>query len=131
MGTARRARKSRPRATSDGGRGLARLVGHSRALARVIEQARHVATTRATVLVEGETGTGKGLIAQAIHEEGPRHGGPFVRVRIGTLPPGVVEAELFGSERDESDAPRRGRFESATGGTLYLDEIGEAPEAVQ
>jgi DNA-binding NtrC family response regulator len=130
MGASSRTRKRSPRAARDG-RGFERLVGHSRALARVIEQARHVATTRATVLIEGEPGTGKGLVAQAIHEDGPRRGGPFVRVRIGSLPPGVVEAELFGSERDEADTPRRGRFESAMGGTLYLDEIGEAPEAVQ
>jgi DNA-binding NtrC family response regulator len=125
-----RTRKRRPRARREGGRGFERLVGHSRALARVVEQARHVASTRATVLIEGEAGTGKGLIAQAIHEEGPRRSGPFVRVRIGTLPPAVVEAELFGSER-EADTTRRGRFESASGGTLYLDEIGDAPEAVQ
>jgi DNA-binding NtrC family response regulator len=129
MGGTSRTRKTRPRAR-DEGRGFERLVGHSRAVTRVIEQARHVATTRATVLIEGEPGTGKGLVAQAIHEDGPRRAGPFVRVRIGTLPADVVEAELFGSER-ETDTPRRGRFEGAAGGTLYLDEIGEAPEAAQ
>jgi DNA-binding NtrC family response regulator len=96
----------------------------------VIEQARHVATTRATVLIEGEPGTGKGLVARAIHEDGPRRDAPFVRVGLGSLAAEGVEGELFGSEGEADPAPR-GRFESAGGGTLYLDEIGEAPPAVQ
>jgi len=125
----------KPKATQgprDERRGLERLIGHSRAIARVIEQARHIASTRATVLIEGEAGTGKGLVARAIHEEGPRGSAPFVRVRLDTLAADVVEGELFGSERAApADAPRRGRFESADGGTLYLDEIGDAPPAVQ
>ena len=113
-------------------RGFERLIGHSRALARVIEQARHIASTRATVLIEGEAGTGKGLAARAIHEEGPRGSAPFVRVGLDTLAADAVESELFGSEREApADAPRHGCFEIADGGTLYLDEIGEAPPAVQ
>jgi DNA-binding NtrC family response regulator len=123
----------KPKATPgrrDERRGFERLIGHSRAIARVIEQARHIASTRATVLIEGEAGTGKGLAARAIHEEGPRRSAPFVRVRLDTLAVDGVESELFGSERD-ADAPRRGRFDIADGGTLYLDEIGDAPPAVQ
>jgi len=120
----------KPHARRDDRRGFERLVGHSRAIARVIEQARHVATTRATVLIEGEPGTGKGLVARAIHEDGPRQDAPFVRVRLGSLAAEGVEGELFGSEGEADPAPR-GRFESAGGGTLYLDEIGEAPPAVQ
>jgi DNA-binding NtrC family response regulator len=108
------------------------MVGHSRAIARVVDQARHVATTRATVLIEGEPGSGKGLLARAIHEEGLRRDAAFFRIRLGTLPADVAEGELFGSEHETpGGALRRGRFESAGGGTLYLDEIGEAPPAVQ
>jgi DNA-binding NtrC family response regulator len=127
---ARSAPKRKPHARRDDRRGFERLIGHSRAIARVIEQARHVATTRATVLIEGEPGTGKGLVARAIHEDGPRRDAPFVRVRLGSLAAAGVEGELFGSEGEADRAPR-GRFESAGGGTLYLDEIGEAPPAVQ
>jgi DNA-binding NtrC family response regulator len=125
----------KPKATAGGRderRGFERLIGHSRALARVIEQARHIASTRATVLIEGEAGTGKGLAARAIHEAGPRAGAPFVHVGLDTLAADAVESELFGSERDApAGGPRRGCFETADGGTLYLDEIGAAPAAVQ
>jgi DNA-binding NtrC family response regulator len=115
-------------------RGFERVIGHSRAIARVTEQARHVASTRTTVLLEGEAGSGKGLLALAIHEAGPRAGAAFVRVTLSVLPGGAIEAELFGQERGAArggEGPRRGRFELADGGTLYLDEIGEAPPAVQ
>ena len=112
-------------------RGFERLIGHSRALARVVEQARHIASMRATVLIEGEPGTGKGLVALAIHEEGPRGNAPFVRVGLDTLGAEAAESELFGNEREAADAPRRGCLEIADGGTLYLGEIGDAPPAVQ
>jgi DNA-binding NtrC family response regulator len=114
--------------------GFEHLVGHSRSIARVVEQLRHIASTRATVLIEGEAGTGKGLAAQEIHRNGPRRSGPFVSVHLGTLALGAVESELFGRERDAlpgADAQRRGSFETAEAGTLYLGEIGEAPPAVQ
>ena len=114
--------------------GLERLSGHSRAIVGVMEQVRHVASTRATVLIEGETGTGKGLVAQAIHQNSPRKSERFVWVNCGALAEGVIESELFGHERGAftgASAPRRGRFELADGGTLFLDEIGEPPPTVQ
>src|SRR5262245_54222966 len=122
MPSPRRAPPSRKpaaeRSRRDERRGLERLIGHSRAITRVVEQVRHVASTRATVLIEGEAGTGKGLVARAIHESGPRRGAAFERVRLGALAVDDIESELFGDERDAPPgAPRRGRFEIADGGT--------------
>jgi two-component system, NtrC family, response regulator AtoC len=114
--------------------GLERLTGHSRAIVGVMEQVRHVASTRATVLIEGETGTGKGLVAQAIHQNSPRRGERFVWVNCGALAEDVIESELFGHGRGAfagAGAQRQGRFELADGGTLFLDEIGGLPPAVQ
>ena len=114
--------------------GLERLTGRSRAIVRVMEQVHHIASTRATVLIEGETGTGKGLVAQAIHRLSPRKDERFVWVNCGALAEGVIESELFGHERGAftgASALRRGRFELADGGTLFLDEIGELPPTVQ
>ena len=114
--------------------GLERLTGRSRAIVRVMEQVSHIASTRATVLVEGETGTGKGLVAQAIHRHSPRRDERFVWVNCGALAEGVIESELFGHERGAftgASAMRRGRFEMADGGTLFLDEVGELPPTVQ
>jgi DNA-binding NtrC family response regulator len=114
--------------------GLERFTGRSRAIVGVMEQVRHIASTRATVLLEGETGTGKGLVAQAIHQNSPRKGERFVWVNCGALAEGVIESELFGHERGAftgASGLRRGRFELADGGTLFLDEVGELPPAVQ
>ena len=114
--------------------GVQSLIGHSRAMTRVMAQIRHLASTRATVLIEGETGTGKGLVAQAIHQNSPRKSERFVWVNCGALAEGVIESELFGHERGAftgATGTRRGRFELADGGTLFLDEIGEAPPGVQ
>jgi DNA-binding NtrC family response regulator len=114
--------------------GFERLAGDSRSMLRVIEQVRQIATTRATVLLEGETGTGKSVVAQAIHQNSNRRGEPFVRVGLGALAEGVIESELFGHESGAftgASATRRGRFEIADGGTLFLDEIGETSAAVQ
>jgi DNA-binding NtrC family response regulator len=114
--------------------GLERLTGHSRAIQRVTDQIRHIASTRATVLIEGETGTGKGVVAQAIHQNSPRKSERFVWVNCGALAEGVIESELFGHERGAftgASTLRRGRFELADGGTLLLDEIGETPPSVQ
>jgi len=114
--------------------GFERLAGHSRAIVGVMEQVRHIASTRATVLIEGETGTGKGLVAQAIHQNSPRKGERFVWVNCGALAESVIESELFGHERGAfagASALRRGRFELADGGSLFLDEIGEMPPSVQ
>jgi transcriptional regulator with GAF, ATPase, and Fis domain len=109
---------------------LARCEGMGRTLAEV----RKVAPTTTTVLVQGETGTGKELVARAVHELGPRRAGPFVRVNCAALTPSLVESELFGHEKGAftgAQQRRLGRFELADGGTLLLDEIGELPLELQ
>jgi len=114
--------------------GLERLTGRSRAIVGVMEQVRHVASTRATVLIEGETGTGKRLVAQAIHQNSPRRGERFVWVNCGALAEGVIESELFGHGRGipaGASAVRQGRFELADDGTLFLGEIGGLSPTVQ
>jgi formate hydrogenlyase transcriptional activator len=109
---------------------LARCEGLRGTLAEV----RQVAPTTTTVLVQGETGTGKELVARALHELGPRRSGPFVRVNCAALTPSLVESELFGHEKGAftgAHQRRLGRFELADGGTLLLDEIGELPLELQ
>jgi formate hydrogenlyase transcriptional activator len=113
---------------------LPRIVGNSAALRRVLGVVRIVAPTDATVLINGETGTGKELIAQAIHKCSDRSNGPFVKVNCGAIPAGLLESELFGHERGAyTGAVVRtiGRFERANRGTLFLDEIGELPLELQ
>jgi len=110
------------------------LVGKSQAFQKAVALAREVAPTPTTVLIFGETGTGKELIAQAIHDWSPRHRKPLVRVNCAAFPAGLVESELFGHERGAftgADRTREGRFELAHGGTLFLDEIGEMPLETQ
>jgi len=110
------------------------LVGKSPAFLNVLALAREVAPSPMTVLIMGETGTGKELIAQAIHDWSPRHRKPLVRVNCAAFPAGLVESELFGHERGAftgADRTREGRFELADGGTLFLDEIGEMPLETQ
>ncbi len=110
------------------------LVGASDALRAVLEQVQLVAPTDATVLLQGETGTGKGLIAQRIHEQSNRRGRSFVKVDCGAIPPTLIESELFGHEKGAfTGATRRkpGHFALANGGTLFLDEIGELPRELQ
>lgn len=110
------------------------IVGNSPALERVIDRVRLVAPSKATVLIEGETGTGKELIAQAIHQISNRSKGPFVTVHCAALPANLLESELFGHERGSftgATERRIGRFESSQGGTLFLDEIGEISLATQ
>jgi DNA-binding NtrC family response regulator len=114
--------------------GIERLTGASRAITRVMEQVRHVAPTRSTVLIEGETGTGKALLARVIHHNSTRKLERFVWANCGALAPGAAEAELFGVERDDESpagGPRPGRFELADGGTLFLDEVGALPMPTQ
>ena len=106
------------------------FIGRSRAIGRVIEQVRQLAATHAAVLIEGEAGTGKGAAAWAIHRLGPRHDGPFVSIDCASRDPGTLERDLFGVEEPAPDA-RPGALEQADGGTLYLDEIAAAPQAVQ
>ena len=114
--------------------GFAHLLGTSHALERMLKQARSVAATSATVLLTGENGTGKEMLARAIHQESPRASGPFVAVSCAALPETLIESELFGHERGAFTSAlqsRKGRFELANGGTLFLDEIGELTAAVQ
>src|SRR3984893_14595004 len=114
--------------------GLPRIVGSSAALGRVLAMVRVVAPTDATVLIQGETGTGKELIAEAIHKCSDRSSGPFVKVNCSAIPSGLLESELFGHERGAyTGAFTRsiGRFERAHRGTLFLDEIGDLPLDLQ
>src|SRR5882757_3679582 len=116
------------------GNGLPRIVGTSDALRRVLDMVRVVAPTGATVLINGETGTGKELIAEAIHRYSDRSNGPFVKVNCAAIPAGLLESELFGHERGAyTGAVARGigRFERANRGTLLLDEIGDLPLELQ
>jgi DNA-binding NtrC family response regulator len=114
--------------------GATRLVGRSAALEKVRRLVARVATTDAAVLIRGETGTGKELVARAIHEGSGRAAGPLVAVNCGALPEHLVESELFGHRKGAftgADEHRAGLFEVADGGTLFLDEIGELPKPLQ
>src|SRR5204863_6757058 len=98
------------------------------AMVRVFERVRKVAAAPTTVLILGETGVGKEVIAEQIHRQSPRAQGPFVRLNCGSLPETLLESELFGHERGEvtgADRRKPGYLESAHGGTLFLDEMGE------
>ncbi len=110
------------------------LVGQSKPLMNVVEQVKQVAPSRATVLITGETGTGKELIAQMVHQNSPRARGPFVPVHCGAIPSNLLESELFGHEKGAFTGAtdrRIGRFEAADGGTLFLDEVGEISPEMQ
>jgi Nif-specific regulatory protein len=114
--------------------GFDSMVGHSAVMRRIFDQARMVAKWNTTVLIRGETGTGKELIANAIHFNSPRARSPFVRLNCAALPENLLESELFGHERGAftgATDTRKGRFEQANGGTLFLDEIGEISPAFQ
>ena len=110
------------------------IIGNSPALEAVLEQVERVATTGSTVLIQGETGTGKELIAHAIHNISSRSGRPFVRLNCAAIPLDLLESELFGHEKGAftgAIAQKIGRFESADKGTLFLDEVGDIPSALQ
>ena len=111
-----------------------RLLGASASMRRVFSVLERVAHTDSTVLLEGETGTGKTLIAQILHERSARADGPFIVLDCSAIPPTLIESELFGHERGSftgAHATRPGAFEAACGGTLFLDEIGELPLDMQ
>jgi formate hydrogenlyase transcriptional activator len=110
------------------------IIGQSPALLDALEKVRRVARTDATVLITGETGTGKELIARAIHSASQRRDKPLIKVNCAALPAGLVESELFGHEKGAFSGAisrRVGRFELAHGGTIFLDEVGEVPLDVQ
>lgn len=110
------------------------IIGNSPALRTVLEQAELVAATDSTVLIQGETGTGKELIAHAIHNASPRSGHPLIKLNCAAIPFDLLESELFGHERGAftgAIAQKIGRFELADKGTLFLDEVGDIPLALQ
>ena len=110
------------------------IIGDSPALRAVLEAVEQVAPTDASVLITGETGTGKELMARAIHRRSPRAQGPLIQVNCSAIPPTLLASELFGHERGAFTGAverRKGRFEQAHGGTLFLDEIGELPAEMQ
>jgi Nif-specific regulatory protein len=122
------------RRTVRGRFGFDNIVGHSTAMRRVFDQIRMVSKWNTTVLIRGETGTGKELIANAIHYNSPRARGAYVRLNCASLPENLLESELFGHEKGAftgAIGSRKGRFEQADGGTLFLDEIGEISSAFQ
>ncbi len=113
---------------------FAQIIGNSASLRRVLKGVGTVAPTDSTVLIYGETGTGKELIARAIHDLSPRSSKPFVKLNCAAIPTGLLESELFGHEKGAftgAIAQRIGRFEVADGGTIFLDEIGEIPLELQ
>lgn len=110
------------------------IIGNSLALESVLEQVERVAPTDSTVLIQGETGTGKELIARAVHTLSQRFGRPFVKLNCAAIPFDLLESELFGHERGAftgAIAQKIGRFELADKGTLFLDEVGDIPPALQ
>ena len=110
------------------------LLGESRAMRALRELVTQVAPSEASVLIQGETGTGKELVAWSIHQASDRSNGPFVPVNCGAIPAELLESELFGHEKGAftgAISTRQGRFELASGGTLFLDEIGDMPLDMQ
>src|SRR5205807_7419902 len=118
----------------DGSSMFEEIVGSSEALRRVLAEVAKFAMTDSTVLILGETGTGKELIARAIHKRSTRSTRAFIRVNCAAIPPSLIASELFGHEKGAFTGAlqrRLGRFEAADGGTIFLDEIGELPMETQ
>ena len=117
-----------------GARSFEQIIGNSPALEALLEQVKRVAPTQSTVLIEGETGTGKELIARAVHKLSPRWSRPFIKLNCAAIPLDLLESELFGHEKGAftgAIAQKIGRFELADSGTLFLDEVGDIPQALQ
>jgi transcriptional regulator with GAF, ATPase, and Fis domain len=115
-------------------RAFEQIIGNSAALESVLDQVEQVASTDSTVLIEGETGTGKELIAHSIHSSSQRYGRAFIKLNCAAIPLDLLESELFGHERGAftgAIAQKIGRFEMADKGTLFLDEVGDIPPALQ
>jgi two-component system NtrC family response regulator len=122
------------RANLDEKYGFESIIGRSKALLRVLEMASRVARRDSTVLIAGETGTGKELLARAIHQNSTRKDHAFVTINCGAIPKDLLESELFGHTKGSftgAVAPKRGKVEVADGGTLFLDEVGELPLELQ
>ena len=122
------------RANLDKKYGFENIIGHSKALLTVLEMASRVAPRDSTVLIRGETGTGKELLAHAIHQNSPRKNAPFVTINCGAIPKDLLESELFGHVKGSftgAFTPKKGKVETADEGTLFLDEIGELPIELQ
>ncbi len=114
--------------------GPAEMVGSGQAMQKLFDVVRRAAPSEGRVLVTGENGTGKELVARALHEQSRRKGGPFVKLNCAAVPAELIESELFGHERGAftgAVAARRGKFELADGGSLFLDEVGDMPPAMQ
>lgn len=110
------------------------IIGQSKAMRMVLNQIVKVSTTDTTVLILGETGTGKELVANSIHAHSQRQGSPFITINCAALPSGLIESELFGHEKGaftSADSKKLGKFETADGGTLFLDEVGDMPLETQ
>jgi formate hydrogenlyase transcriptional activator len=121
-------------AESSESRGFEQIIGNSPALKSVLEQVELVGPTGSTVLILGETGAGKELIARAVHQVSGRYGRPFIKLNCAAIPSELLESELFGHERGAFTGAvmqRLGRFEAANGGTLFLDEVGDMPLNLQ
>jgi DNA-binding NtrC family response regulator len=122
------------RHTLDAKYGFESIIGRSKALLRVLEMTSRVAQTDSIALIRGETGTGKELLAKAIHQNSRRKNGPFVTINCGAIPSNLMESELFGHTKGAftgATVAKKGRVETADGGTLFLDEIGELPLDLQ
>ena len=114
--------------------GFEGVIGDSRQMRDIIERLKRIAPTNATLLIQGETGTGKELVAQAVHQNSPRKNKPFVALNCAALSENILESELFGHVKGaftDASADRVGKFEYAHGGTLFLDEVGDMPLATQ